>query len=428
MDRSSMRPLAGSAASLEDPGLGANSSESAQIRPAPALRWRAARRILAVRLDNLGDVLMTTPALRALRESAPGRHVTLLASAAGAAVAPFVPEIDDCVVATGPWMPGADKDPQALADTIEQLRAGRYDAAVIFTVYSQSPLPAALLCWLAGIPLRLAHCRENPYQLLSDWIIDPEPHEVLRHEVRRQLDLVAAVGCATADERLSFALPAGDRLRAMARLRAAGIDPDGGWIVAHPGASAASRRYPAEQFACALEALQAQAPALPVVLTGEAHERELVEAVRRRVGTPVTSLAGELELGELAAVIASAALLIANNTGPVHIAAALGTPVVDLYALTNPQHAPWQVPARVLYHDVPCRFCYRSVCPQGHHDCLRLLAPARVARAAHELLMQGADRAAVGEDRLRDPRCSAGGALPAAADTLHRETAAGAPC
>ncbi len=67
-------------------------------------------------------------------------------------------------------------------------------------------------------------------------------------------------------------------------------------------------------------------------------------------------------------------------------------PVVDLYALTNPQHAPWQVPHRVLYHDVPCRFCYRSVCVRGHNDCLRLVSPERVAAAAQSLFEHGRDR------------------------------------
>jgi ADP-heptose:LPS heptosyltransferase len=78
--------------------------------------------------------------------------------------------------------------------------------------------------------------------------------------------------------------------------------------------------------------------------------------------------------------------LVANNTGPVHIAAAVGTPVVDLYALTNPQHTPWAVPSRVLNHTVPCGPCYKSVCPEGHHDCLRLVAPRDVVRATLELL------------------------------------------
>src|SRR5205823_14157314 len=91
------------------------------------------------------------------------------------------------------------------------------------------------------------------------------------------------------------------------------------------------------------------------------------------------------DLAELAALISLAPVLIANNTGPVHVAAALGTPVVDLYALTNPQHTPWAVPNRVLNHDVPCKYCYKSVCPQGHHNCLRLVTPPAVAQAAREL-------------------------------------------
>jgi hypothetical protein len=86
------------------------------------------------------------------------------------------------------------------------------------------------------------------------------------------------------------------------------------------------------------------------------------------------------------AMLERAALLIANNTGPVHIAAALGTPVVDLYALTNPQHTPWGVRKAVLFEDVPCRFCYKSVCPMGHHKCLSLVAPEAVAAAAEQLL------------------------------------------
>jgi ADP-heptose:LPS heptosyltransferase len=79
-------------------------------------------------------------------------------------------------------------------------------------------------------------------------------------------------------------------------------------------------------------------------------------------------------------------VLVSNNTGPVHLAAAVGTPVVDLYAQTNPQHTPWSVAHRVLFHDVPCKYCYRSVCPEKHHDCLRRVAPAAVVAATLELL------------------------------------------
>ena len=123
-----------------------------------------------------------------------------------------------------------------------------------------------------------------------------------------------------------------------------------------------------------------------MVLTGSDDERALVDELRARMTAPAVSLVGQLSLAELAAVIARAPLLVTNNTGPAHIAAAVGTPVVDLYALTNPQHTPWAVPNRVLSHDVPCRYCYKSICPLGHHACLRLVPPSAVVAAAKELL------------------------------------------
>src|SRR5438045_7645437 len=119
------------------------------------------------------------------------------------------------------------------------------------------------------------------------------------------------------------------------------------------------------------------------------------------MGVASHSLAGRLNLEELAALLAEAPLLISNNTGPAHVAAAVGTPVVDLYALTNPQHTPWQVPHRVLFHDVPCRNCYRSACPMGHHGCLRGVPVERGVSAALELW---AERSAVHSLSRRLPR------------------------
>jgi lipopolysaccharide heptosyltransferase II len=347
--------------------------------------WAGVRKLLCVRLDSLGDVLMTTPALRALRESLPDCHLTLLTSAAGAAAARHIPEIDDALVFAAPWMktaPGAPAEDLAMVD---RLAALGFDAAVIFTVYSQNPLPAAYLCYLAGIPLRLAHCRENPYGLLTDWEIDPEPQDIVRHEVRRQLELVGTVGALTTNERLSFTVPLAATGSAIRRLAALDIDRTRPLVVVHPGASAASRRYPPAQFARAIDLLTRQT-GCEVVFTGDANERSLASSIREDMHEPTHVLAGELSLAELAALIGEADLLVSNNTGPAHLAAALGTPVVDLYALTNPQHTPWQVPCRVLFHDVPCRFCYKSVCPEGHQDCLRLVAPESVAEAALELL------------------------------------------
>jgi ADP-heptose:LPS heptosyltransferase len=104
------------------------------------------------------------------------------------------------------------------------------------------------------------------------------------------------------------------------------------------------------------------------------------------------SLAGRLTIEEMAGVLQISPLLISNNSGPVHLAAGLGTPVVVLSALTNPQHAPWNVPSRVLSHDVPCKYCYKTICPEGHHNCLRLITPSTVIEAARSLLQETAIR------------------------------------
>jgi lipopolysaccharide heptosyltransferase II len=350
--------------------------------------WRRARNVLCVRLDAMGDVLMTTPALRAVRESARDRRVTLLTSPSGAEAAALTPWADEAIVYDAPWMKATAprSHPEPDLAFIERLGRARFDAAVIFTVYSQNPLPAALLCYLAGIPLRLAHCRENPYQLLTDWVAEPEPDRLVRHEVRRQLDLVSAVGFRAVDERLTIRIPDRARRCVDARLAGLGLGAVAPWVAIHPGSTAPSRRYPPEGFAEVARRLVLD-HGLPVVFTGGPSERDEIDAIRDAMaGAPSVSLAGELDLAELGALIARATLLISNNTGPVHVAAAVGTPVVDLYALTNPQHTPWGVPHRVLNHDVPCKYCYKSICPEGHHHCLRLVRPEQVVDAAIELL------------------------------------------
>ncbi|MDB5798794.1 MAG: waaF [Paucimonas sp.] len=387
-------PLPTAAAGLAPTGLAgmpAPASPGAaplfEIPPERQQRWAQARKILCVRLDYMGDVLMCTPAIRALRESGTGgqaRHITLLTSASGVAVAQMIPEIDAAIAYPAPWLKSSMPHSAELDQKIyAQLREQAFDAAVIFTTYSQSALPAALMCYLAGIPLRLAHCRENPYQLLTDWAPDPEPHNMLRHEVQRQLDLVAAAGCHSENQGLSFTVP--EEAKQWADERLAMLDLKSDWVLMHPGATAASRRYPAASWAAAADLLASNL-GLRVVFTGSPDEAPLIDAIRDTMHGDADSLAGELDLGRLGAVIARAPVMVANNTGPAHVAAALGTPLVDLYALTNPQHTPWQSPSKVLYHMVPCRNCYKSVCPQQHQDCLALVAPERVLEAVRELL------------------------------------------
>jgi lipopolysaccharide heptosyltransferase II len=359
-------------------------------------RWQSVKRLLALRLDNLGDLLMTTPALVALRASLPQAHITLLASRAGAALASHVPVVDAVLAFDAPWVKrpaGALEQAlplgQAEARLVEQLAAQRFDAAVIFTVCTQSALPAALLCLQAGIPLRLAYSRENPYELLTDWVHDTEvPADGMRHEAQRQLDLVHHVGLQADAQRLLFRYRVEEALSMRHKFEQAGGDLTRPYIVVHPGATAASRRWPAERFGQAAQAL-ADATGCQAVFSGGPDDEPLVQqalAAMRDGGAGAISLASQLALGELASLIAGAQVTLCNNSAPAHIAAALDAPVVVLYALTNPQHTPWQARSRVLNHPVPCRHCLKSVCPEIHHDCLERVAPQAVVQAALELM------------------------------------------
>lgn len=344
--------------------------------------WQAARRLLAVRLDGMGDVLMTEPALAAVRGGG-RRHVTLLTSDAGCQMGRLLPSVDEVIHYPAPWMKAsAPRDAGLDLMMIERLRARGYDAALIFTVSTQSALPAALLCHLAGIRLRAAACRENPYQLLTDWIREEEP-AVTPHEVERQLGLVRHLGFAPRRVRMALRLRAEHRSGAVAALRRAGLRPERPWLMVHPGATAPSRQYPPQRFGLAVGRLVRE-DGWQAVVAGGPEDGDLMRTLRGAANAPTLSLTG-LQLGELAAAISMAGVFIGNNSGPMHMAAALGTPSVITYAQTNPQHTPWRATARVLQRDVPCANCLRSVCPLRHHACLRLIEPGEIVDAARSL-------------------------------------------
>lgn len=329
--------------------------------------WKDGLRILCVRLDNMGDVLMTTPAFRALKKTWPNCHLTLLTSSVGAAICDFIPEIDRVISFDVPWVGGTFDHRDTCMDMVSQLEKADVDAAILFTVQSQSPLPAALLCYMAGIKRVLGYCRENPYQLITDWIPDPEVLVANRHEVERQLALVGAIGCQTSNQHLSLQIPLADQTHIRTQLTNQGLDLSRPWFVLHPGVSEVRRRYSTDEFAKAAWQL-VRTHGYQAVLTGSATERPLIDRIQYELDGQAIDLAGQLNLQQLIGLIAEAPLLIANNTGPVHIAAAVGNPVVVLYAKTNPQHTPWQVPNRVLYFDVPATLRSRNVLLQHFPD------------------------------------------------------------
>ena len=357
-------------------------------------------RVLAVRLDSDGDVLLTGPALRALRRSS--GSVDLLVSPAGQAAARLLPGVDDVLVLDAPWSgyAPAPTDPAALHALVDDVRERAYDEAVVFTSFHQSPLPTALLLRLAGVPRVAASSEDYPGSLLDvrhrrmpEGAVD-DGGAAGGHEVAAALALASAAGhppAAGDDGRLEVRRPLPDVRHLL---------PRGHFVVVHPGASVPSRA-PAPSHARAI-AQTLLADGWPVVVTGGPGERELAAAV-----TPpgAVDLAGRTDLAELAAVLERAACLVVGNTAPAHLAAAVGTPVVSLFAPVVPAErwAPWRVP-HVLLGDqhAACRGSRARTCPVPDHPCLSGVSPRAVSDAVTALTRARQPLETVAGERLME--------------------------
>jgi ADP-heptose:LPS heptosyltransferase len=349
--------------------------------PTPDLAADA--RVLCVRLDNVGDVVMLGPTLRGLRAAHPGWHLTLLASPAGASVAPLLPWLDAVEVERALWQDASGQlpfDPEREWALIERLRAARYDAALVFTSWAQSPFPAAYAAYLAGVPVRIGESKEFGGAVLSH-AVETLPDAV--HQVDRNAHLVVSTGLAAVEPHLELALPASAEAGAAALL--AGVERP--YVVAAPGASCSARRYPPARFAAAVAGL---APVVDVVVVGSERERDLLAPVRAVPG--VHDLVGRTDLESLTAVIAGAAVVVANDSGPMHLADAFARPQVVLYSGTEleSQWAPRTSPATILRRDTPCTPCHLFECPIGL-PCLDV-DPSEVVAAVHAHLAPTARR------------------------------------
>lgn len=345
-----------------------------------------ARRILAVRLDNVGDVVLLSPALRALRNAAPMASITLMATPVGAQVAPLLPWIDDVVVQQVVWQDASGAmpfDPTREQSLVETLRAGAYDAAFIFTSFSQSPYPPAYACYLAGIPIRAGLSKEFGGAVLSH-NGRPLPDDV--HQAERNLRLLEDAGIPAMDRSLELRVPHDARASADGLLQAHGLGAMTRLVVVAPGASCAARRYAPNRFVAAAQQV-ARASGLRIVVAGSERERPLAADIASAVEGGV-SLAGDTTIPELAAVIDRAALVIANDSGPMHIADALRRPMVILFSGTEleRQWEPRSAPATLLRRETACAPCYGFTCPYAM-ECLDI-APQQVAAAALRMLRE----------------------------------------
>lgn len=345
--------------------------------------WLGVENVLVMRLDNIGDVIMTSPALRAIKENLPHAQLTFMASPGGSLATPLLPWVDQVLTARVLWqdLGRLAFDPARERELISTLKAGQFDAAIVFTSFNQSPHPPGLLCALADIPIRVGESKEKGGVLTHE--IPSAPDDT--HQVERNLRLIESVGFKVRDRTLTLQIPDAATESAAQLLARHGLSLDTPFIVLNPWTSCQSRNYDAERFAIAARQL-AKTIGWKVLITGVEKDRQHSGVVTDVLGEWGIDLIGKTNLSELAALIARARLLLSNNTSTMHIADATRTPSVILFAGTELecQWRPRSCPSHLLRQPTPCSPCYAFTCPYNL-ECLDI-APERVVSAGLDLI------------------------------------------
>jgi len=312
------------------------------------MEWKSCKNILVIRPDNMGDLLMSAPAIRALSESFKC-NITLLTSTMALEASGLLPWVNEVICYDFPWVKTQDTQPsETLPALITDIKRRAFDGCILFNVHSQNPVPSIMIAFMAGIPLRAAYCRENLYGLLTHWLADPEPYFEIRHQVLRDLKLCSFIGANTADPHIRIAIESDIK---NGKLKGLNLKKDG-FFVLHIGVSEKKRQYPKDEW-IKLGKTLIEKYKRPLLLSGSKQEQCVTADIAAAIGKDAISIAGLLNLKELATCIALARAMISVNSGPMHLAAATGTPILALYARTNPQHTPWMVPCRIIEFDAP---------------------------------------------------------------------------
>ena len=344
-----------------------------------------------MQLDRAGDVVMLSPALRALKQALPNAKITLLTSAAGSQVAPLLPCVNSVMVDQAVMSESGRNrslDPRGDVAFIEKLRRQNFSMVVIFTSFSQSALPAAQLCQLAGIPYRIGFAREHRTSVLTHYLPPPEAD---MHQIDRNLHLLKAIGIPAAGSRMELHIPEETERKAGNLLRNVGVQHDTPYIALAPGANAGSKQYAPNHFASVAHILASQTD-LQLVILGGAEDSEstqpVLQVAEENLYGNIHSLVGRTTVPEQAAIIRHARLVIANNSAVMQFADVFGCPMVILYSGTDfvSQWMPRNATARLMYRPAFCSSCQNTDCIHGM-NCLEI-RPEEVAIAALELLAE----------------------------------------
>lgn len=336
------------------------------------------RKVLVARLDSAGDVLVTGPAIRAVAASPEITQLTLLCGPQGRAAAELLPGPTDLFTWASPWtvVPAPPADEFHIETLKQFVMQESFDEAIIFTSFHQSPLPLALILRMSGVKQITGASVDFAGSLLDVRLRPGEDFPEDQPEAERAIGIAAAAG---------YHLPPGDdgRLQVNGRDKTTDYALPDNYIVVHPGAAVPARMWPPGRSTAAVELLIRRGH--QVVVTGGSGETELTAQV---AGAHGIDLGGKTNLRQTAEVLAGADVVVVGNTGPAHLAAAVGTPVVSLFSPVVPpiRWAPYGVPVELLGdQEAACKNTRARDCPIAGHPCLASVTPTQVADAVERL-------------------------------------------
>ena len=338
------------------------------------------RPLLVVQTAFLGDVVLTTPLLAALRRAHPHRALHVVATPLGVSVLAGHPAVD---VLHAYAKRGEERGLQGLLRLVSRLRKERFEIAIA----AQRSARTGFLVRGSGAPVRVGFASSPGAWALTDRV----PWQAERHAVHRYLARAApAGGDPAADPTPGLAVLPEASAKVSAALAEDGVAPDAALLVLAPGSTWGTKRWTREGFAAVVTA--APERGLHPVLVGSPDERALCQEVGALAGGGIPNLAGRTGPPELTALLARARALVTNDSGPAHVASAVGTPVVAVFGSTVPAfgYTPWGARNRIVEHAaLACRPCSShgpQVCPLGHHRCMREIGPAQVLAALDAVL------------------------------------------
>jgi heptosyltransferase I len=340
-------------------------------------------RILLIKLSALGDVIQTLPTLEALRAAYPAAEISWLVEEAAAPVLACHPALDNLLVSRRKnWLTTWRHTPerhiawQEFRYLVHLLRRAPYDMVIDLQGLAKS----AIWTFLSRSPRKIGfdRTREYSYLALSERLPPYDPDE---HAVRRYLRLAQYVGAAKERVRFRLALPPG-----AGNLKYLWQERTGPLIVMHPGTRWPTKLWPAESFAALADSLIRKRQAR-VVFTGSPADRSLISRICSVMTSAADDLSGRTDIKDLARLFYQADAAVTTDTGPMHLAAAVGTPVAALFGPTAPwRTGPFGSQHRVLRTNLSCSPCLQRRCPEP--KCLTELGVPEVVAAVNDILNQ----------------------------------------